>query len=334
MVEASVIVPAYNAAKRISFCVESLLTQQTTRKYEIIVVDDGSTDNTAEIMASFPVARLLRQENSGPAAARNHGAREARGRILLFTDDDCIAEGDWLEKMLKPFDIFDIAGVKGTYLSRQTEITARFVQIEYEEKYDELKKHEYIDFIDTYSAGFRKKVFLDAGGYDSQFRTASVEDQEFSFRLADAGHKMVFVPGAQVWHTHVDSISGYARKKFKIGYWKALLLTRNPRKAKGDSHTPATLKLQIILIGAFALSILVAFFSGIGLFISTVLLIAFLATMQPLVIRALKKDFAVGVYAPLFITIRAASLLSGLLKGGVDFYIKGKNKKESEKKQG
>ena len=138
------------------------------------------------------------------------------GEIVLFVDDDCIAAPDWLEKMLEPFNDPQIDGAKGAYLSKQKELIARFVQVEYEEKYVKLSNHRYIDFIDTYSAGFRRSAFLEAGGYDVSFPTASVEDQEFSFRLANAGRKMVFVPEAKVFHTHVKTINEYISKKRKI----------------------------------------------------------------------------------------------------------------------
>jgi len=251
MIQASIIIPAYNAANRISACLEALLAQNTARNYEIIVVDDGSTDNTAEIVKQYHQVRLITQANAGPASARNHGVEEAAGKMVLFIDDDCIASPDWSERMLAPFDDPELIGAKGAYLTNQKELTARFVQIEYEEKYDVLAKHQYIDFIDTYSAAFRYREFLNAGGYDNRFSTASTEDQEFSFRLANMGHKMIFIPDAKVRHTHVSTISGYIRKKYKIGYWKVLTLIRNPNKISGDSHTPVTLKIQILTMFLF-----------------------------------------------------------------------------------
>jgi glycosyltransferase involved in cell wall biosynthesis len=85
---ASIIIPTFNGASRIGNCLHSLVKQTTGRDIEILVVDDGSTDKTANLVRSYSSVRLIAQANAGPASARNRGALEATGKILLFTDDD------------------------------------------------------------------------------------------------------------------------------------------------------------------------------------------------------------------------------------------------------
>ena len=144
---------------------------------------------------------MICQTNAGPAAARNAGAFEARGVLLVFTDADCAPEPGWISALVAPFDVPDlrgavIAGAKGAYLTEQTGIVPRFTQLEYEDRYDRMIGAESIDFIDTYSAAYRREIFLANHGFDTIFPTASVEDQEFSFRLAEKGYRLVFVPEA------------------------------------------------------------------------------------------------------------------------------------------
>jgi glycosyltransferase involved in cell wall biosynthesis len=93
----SIIIPTFNGASRIGRCLEALLQQKTFRKMEILVVDDGSTDDTAAAIGRYLGVRLIAQANAGPAAARNRGAAEARGDIILFTDDDCVPMPTWLD---------------------------------------------------------------------------------------------------------------------------------------------------------------------------------------------------------------------------------------------
>ncbi len=107
-----------------------------------------------------------------------------------------------------------------------------------------------IDFVDTYSAAYRREVFLANGGFDTIFPTASVEDQELSFRLAEKGYRLVFVPAARVYHRHNPTLRAYVRRKFYIGYWKALLAAWHPARMVRDSHTPQTLKVQMALAAA------------------------------------------------------------------------------------
>jgi len=201
---------------------------------------------------------LMSQPNAGPAAARNRGASEAQGNLLLFTDADCAPAPDWIERLSEPFSQPDVVGAKGTYRTRQRALVARFVQLEYERKYARMVREDRIDFIDTYSAAYRRDVFFANDGFDTRFPTASVEDQEFSFRLARKGYRLVFVPQAVVYHLHDVGPLEYALRKFKIGKWKALLLQWHPERAARDSHTPQTLKLQLALAGLICLALAVS----------------------------------------------------------------------------
>lgn len=317
--KASVIVPAHNAAQTIEECIEGVLKQSVPREeYEVIIVDDGSTDGTATLAQSYGV-RVVAQPHSGPAAARNLGAWEARGEILLFTDADCAPTRNWLEEMTRPFADPAVVGVKGTYLTRQKELVARFVQIEYEDRYDRIVGQERIDFVDTYSAGYRRDIFLANGGFDTTFPTASVEDQELSFRLARKGYKMVFAPQARVYHRHDVSLGEYARRKFNIGYWKALLTQWHPERLVRDSHTPQTLKLQIILLGLGALSLLAAPLWPGFLRLAGGMAVLFLGSTFAFVAKAGTKDPAVAIVSRFLLALRATSLGLGFALGKARF---------------
>ncbi len=318
--DVSVIVPVFNGAKKIGMCVSALQRQKTERRYEIIVVDDGSTDRGLKQIQGNGF-RVFKQVNQGPAAARNLGVAEARGRIVLFTDADCEPQEDWIEQMVRPLEDPCISGVKGSYLTRQKKIVPRFVQYEYESKYDRMKKDPYIDFIDTYAAGFIRDDFLSVGVYDTQFSTASVEDQEFSFRMWDRGYRMVFNPAAKVYHTHSNTLWNYIRKKFHIGFWKALVLKKHPNKIARDSHTPQSLKLEMVFAMLFLISLFVSPLNNDFLSYALLPLIGFLATSFPFTVKLFRKDPLVALFSPALLFVRAVSLSLGLIMGALKFYV-------------
>ena len=315
----SVVVPAYNAQDTLDMCLAALQSQTVDPdRYEIILVDDGSTDRTVEIAEQYGV-RLIRQPNAGPAAARNRGAQAAKGQILLFTDADCAPAPDWAEHMAGAFREPNVAGAKGIYHTRQQALIARFVQLEYEFKYARMRRMAQIDFIDTYAAAYRRKVFLDHGGFDPAYRTASVEDQELSFRLARQGHRLIFVPQAIVYHQHDATVAEYWRRKYGIGYWKALLLRQHPERALYDSHTPQTLKLQLGLVSLLCLLVPIAPWLSFARWSMLALSMVFTLTALPLLVHVARRDLPVLLIAPGMLIVRALALAAGLVLGTFRF---------------
>lgn len=314
-VKLSVVIPAYNAVHTIQVCVAALQNQgHSGLLHEIIVVDNGSTDDTAAV-ARQAGATVIHQLKKGAAAARNAGIEAATGEIICVTDADCCPTTSWLAEVSAPLRAnSEIAACKGTYRTNQTQLVARFVQLEYEDKYDLLRPQKTIDFIDTYSAAYRREVLVQNGGFDEN--VFYVEDQELSFRLASRGYKMVFQPTAVVYHLHAASLASYARKKFFIAYWKAQIVRRFPRRGVKDSHTPQIMKVQMGLsMLAVAAGVLSLIMPGVGLAAVATLLFLFLLTTVPFAHKAWPKDRAVALATPCLLLVRALALSCGYLWG-------------------
>jgi len=319
----TVVIPAYNATSTIDGCMQSLGEQKGfTGKVEVIVVDDCSTDETVKRLdywrdklsdEHFRI-RILRQEkNQGPAAARNRGAQEAGGDFLLFTDSDCVADSHWLAEMINPFENPDVSAVKGAYKTRQKELAARFAQAEFDDRYRLLDKFTYVDVVFSYSAGFRTRVFRDMGGFDPAFPVADNEDTDLSYRLATAGHRIVFNRKAIIYHHHPDTLKWYLRKKYSRAYWRMLVYKRYPEKAIADTYTPQTLKLEILLAGILLLSLALSLWIPGALWVSAVAAAVFLMLTLPFVMKLEVPGWDLKLAAPLILFARAVVMGAGLV---------------------
>jgi lipopolysaccharide/colanic/teichoic acid biosynthesis glycosyltransferase/glycosyltransferase involved in cell wall biosynthesis len=311
----SVIIPVKDGEQTLDRCLQAVIQQQGHDiPYEVIIVDDGSSDDTVSIAQQYDV-HVLSQPNGGPAAARNTGAKLARGDLLVFLDADCEPTPGWLAALLAALENPEIVAAKGVYRTRQQAPVARFVQQEYVHKYRRLKRQRYIDFIDTYSAIYRRNVFVQNGGFDTTFTGATAEDADLSFRLARKGYKMAFAPQAVVYHQHDENLKQYVQRKFGYGYWRAYIYNRMPEKAGGDSHTPRSLRWQIPLFGLGFAALLATLFVPQAWMAALACLLLFLFADRGLLLQIARQDRAILPLASVMLVVRAAALSSGLTLG-------------------
>jgi cellulose synthase/poly-beta-1,6-N-acetylglucosamine synthase-like glycosyltransferase len=277
------------------------------------VVDDGSTDGSREVAGSRGVRLLTLPLQQGPAAARNAGATDAHGEILLFLDADCEAAPDWCQELMQPLNDPEVCAVYGAYCTRQTSRIARLAQAEFDERYARLAQRQSIDFLAAHSAAIRRQAFLEMRGFRSDLR--GNEDVELAFRLFQRGYRIAFAPRAIVYHEHPDSLSSYLRTKASRGYWRTLAYAAHPGKTVADDYTPPWLKLQVAgMVAATPMLILSLLHLALcPLFL--LLLFILLLTTAPFTLFVSRAQPDLVSVAPLFALARSAALALGVVAG-------------------
>lgn len=310
-------IPTYNAARVLPICLEAL-QKQTCPPNEIIVVDDGSEDDTRTVAKRYGVL-LLEQVHTGAPAARNLGLEHAQADIILFTDSDCEPVPNWIAEMVQPFDDPEVAGVKGTYGTRQRQVIARLAQCEFEERYDRLEQSPTIDFVDSYAAAFRSTALRQIGGFFTKF--LGDEDGELSYRLVTAGLKLSFNRRAMVYHRHSVTWGDYFRRKLWRGYWRTVVFRYYPRKALNDSYTPQFLKIQILLIYLGILAAFLALVNPSGGWAMETWVIAFIFSAAPFMVKVAQVDRSLIAWSLPFIFIRAVAFGLGVAGAAIGVLI-------------
>lgn len=248
----SVVIPLYNDAATIPVVLDALRAQTTERSYEVVVVDDGSSDQGGDLV--HPPHRLIRQANAGPAAARNTGAQAARGAVVLFLDADCIPPENWIEAMCSAILEQGFEAAMGTICAANDGVVPRLVQLEIADRYRGMAAASGgVDFIAAPACGVRATVFAETGGFDARLRQA--EDVEFAYRLTAAGHRIAFVQDAAVAHAHQDTWRAFLRTKYVRAVGRLKVFELFPQKRRKDSWTPLSFKLQFasVVFGVLAL---------------------------------------------------------------------------------
>lgn len=197
----SIIVPVYNSPGHLRECLTALATQASP-EVEIVVVDDASTDETAAVAARLGARVLRLEKNSGPAAARNHGAQQACGEILFFVDADVVLGPGTVDRILRILaDRRDVAAVFGSYdaTPRAPGVVSRYRNL----LHHYVHQHGQTD-ASTFWAGcgaIRRDAFLAVGGFDDErFPRPSIEDIELGQRLRRAGHRILLDKTIQGTH--------------------------------------------------------------------------------------------------------------------------------------
>lgn len=217
----TIVIPTYNRPERLVNCLKAISKLDYPRdRFEVIVVDDGSKTplNRAILSPDRINLKLIRQENAGPAAARNRGAAEAKGEFLAFTDDDCQPTADWLTKFADSFATSPQAMLGGktiNALSSNPYSTASQQLIDYlYEYYNPAKGKE--AFFASNNIAMPTANFKDLNGFDISFPLAAAEDRDFCDRW-NKKYSMVYVPEARVEHYHHLSLTAFWKQHFGYG---------------------------------------------------------------------------------------------------------------------
>ncbi len=233
----SIVIPAYNAQRTIGRALQALLQQTYTGPKEIIVVDDGSTDQTAQWVKSFHAVSYLFQQNQGPAAARNRGFQASQGEFVFFTDSDCVPQPDWIEKCIQGFSDQTIGVVCGSYgIANAKHLLARCIHREILFRHKNLMP-DFPKSFGSYNFCTRRTVFESVQGFNTSYRKASGEDNDLCYKILESGARIYFARQALVDHFFPTRVGKYLKEQFAHGFWRARMYRDHPSMAKGDDYT-------------------------------------------------------------------------------------------------
>jgi GT2 family glycosyltransferase len=225
----SVVVCSYNGAATLEECLRSLI-QLDYPDYEVILVDDGSTDQTPRIASQFPGVRYVRQENRGLSAARNVGAKLAGGRIVAYTDSDCVADPMWLHFLVTGMMDQQVEAIGGPNIPPPCDgAVAACVAASPGGPSHVMVDDRYAEHVPGCNMAFDRECLLKLGGFDKQFRVAG-DDVDMCWRFLDAGLKIGFSPAAVVWHHRRNTVRGYLRQQKGYGRAEAMLYFKHPQR--------------------------------------------------------------------------------------------------------
>ncbi|XRO76583.1 glycosyltransferase [Methanocaldococcus sp. 10A] len=278
----SIVVATYNRKDKLEKCLNALVSQTFPQEdYEIIIVDDGSTDGTYEFLKKkqkeIKNLRVFRQNNKGPAAARNLGIKNAKGKIIFFTDDDVIVPSNWIEEFLKVFEKYPEVVAVGGYLEASEEMIKKNIFARYEAYISKLAYNMpnklYIGGFETFgvvtcNAAYKKDVIEEVGYFDESFPVAAGEDADLKLRISLKGYKFAFIP-LKATHIQDYNFKRFWRQQVARGIgdvyfakkWKNVLKTEEEKdkynaKAKYDIPLKILKDLKFDMFLLFVISVL------------------------------------------------------------------------------
>ncbi len=230
----SVVLCSYNGAKTIRDTLEGLMNLDYP-DYEVIMVNDGSKDNTAKIVSEYNV-KLISTENRGLSNARNTGMHAATGEIIAYIDDDAYPDPHWLKYLASAYLSSDHAGMGGPNINPGNDgPIADCVANAPGRPMHVLTTDEIAEHIPGCNMSFRKEALMEIGGFDPVYRAAG-DDVDVCWRIQDAGHTIGFHPSAFVWHHSRNSVKTYWKQQQGYGKAEALLEKKWPGKYNVVGH--------------------------------------------------------------------------------------------------
>lgn len=263
----SVVIPVYNAAQTMPLVLEAL-EKSKFRDFETVLIHDCSTDNTAEVLATlqerYPFRLLTFPENRGVSKARNTGAQEARGEIILFIDADCIVQPETIGRCVEQLRRGEEICIGGAYTKDawDKDFFSNFqsLYIHHVET-----KNEQPDYVATHCMAIWKKTFAEFEGFKEDYfigHAASVEDVELSHRLIAAGHRISRPRGVEVQHMFRFNFLKSVRNAIKKSKYWTMYSLEHKDIMKDSGAASYELKINVMTQSLNVLLILIALVTG------------------------------------------------------------------------
>lgn len=225
----SVVVCSYNGGRTLEECLHSLVRLDYP-DHEIILIDDGSTDDTPQIVEGFPQIIYHRQENRGLSAARNVGAELATGEIVAYTDSDCVVDEDWLTYLVQGMQDQQVEAIGGPNITPESDgWMAKCVAASPGNPSHVMLNDSSAEHVPGCNMAFRRSTLLMLGAFDTQFWIAG-DDVDICWRLLDAGLRIGYAPGAMVWHHRRTSIRAFSKQQKGYGRSEAMVHFKHPQR--------------------------------------------------------------------------------------------------------
>ncbi len=252
----SFVVPVKNGARWLDDALTAIFAQADGRPFEVLAVDDGSDDDSPAILARFAARglRVVEGPRRGAAAALNAGVRAAAHPIICQVDQDVIVRAGWMRALAATLDDPAVAAAQGWYTTDPAaSLWARAQGLDVEQRYDRIRG-AYVDHVCTGNSAYRRDALLAVGGFDETFGYGY--DNDMSYRLAAAGHRLVFCRDAKALHRWREGARGYLKQMYGQGYGRIDLVAKHRGKARGDdvSSWPMMLHAPLMLIALAALA--------------------------------------------------------------------------------
>jgi glycosyltransferase involved in cell wall biosynthesis len=309
LVQVSFLTTLFNDRDTIEAAINSCLDQATDRAFEVLVIDDGSTDGSAERVESIAEhddrVRLIRCKHAGQAAALNAGLSQALGEFVAIVESDVRIEPYWLEQLLEPLSDAEVLGAGGSILTPPDDPWIGRLG-GYEIEYRLARREKFTPHVTAAAAVYKKEAFDKFGVWPEDLPHAC-PDVEFNLRITRGGFKLAVVPEAMAWHHSKPSLFGYLRRQFAYGYGRPFL---------GSVHLykrDISITLQMLFSLLLTVSIPATWFSTVPLCLSA---IGLLLVQAPVVVETARKkhDFAVLAMPPLMF-LRSIAGMTGLVFG-------------------
>jgi len=235
--QVSVVIPTYGRSESLRHTLAALAKQDMCG-FEVVVVDDGSPEPvTGDVAPTTDIfeLRIIRQENAGPAAARNRGAREARGEVLAFTDDDCLPQPTWLSTLIQELTSHHDALVGSlTFNGLPDNVWSATSQLIIDLVYDYFNRDpENAYFLASNNLACRRELFLALGGFDTAFPHAGAEDRDFCDRWRMTKRPIRLLQQPLIEHRHAQTFAAFLNLHYRYGRGAYLYQSKRSERASG-----------------------------------------------------------------------------------------------------